>query len=172
MAAVRTSKTSAYFNENTRRYIPEGHHLNTSTCFHFENFRKQTRIAENWNQTYNKEPLFQYIIPTFTWPRATEYPLMWNTQGHMVAPEWDRRICRDSDDVSTRCQFLFTVASSSLQERMSKTPLALRHIHTMKLQLCITGVTSKPPMVHYTVPKCTPYRFRPARCCRQSSPRP
>jgi hypothetical protein len=29
MEAIRTSETSVYFNETTRRYIPEGCHLHT-----------------------------------------------------------------------------------------------------------------------------------------------
>jgi len=33
MEAVRTSETSVYSNETTRRYIPEGSHLLPCTCF-------------------------------------------------------------------------------------------------------------------------------------------
>jgi hypothetical protein len=32
MEAVRTPETSVYFNEATRRYIPEGYHLPYATC--------------------------------------------------------------------------------------------------------------------------------------------
>jgi hypothetical protein len=54
MDAVRTSKTSVYYNQSTQRYIPEGCHLNTH--------RSEPEMSQEIDNFQNNNHVFVSVI--------------------------------------------------------------------------------------------------------------
>jgi hypothetical protein len=91
MEAVRTSETSVYFNETTRRSIPEGCSLHTCQVFTLPNTSCVNKIPRRQNAS-RMSPAISHMLYSNTWPDRLQclhvISILSEKRGALHCPSW------------------------------------------------------------------------------------